>query len=83
MYTAVTVVDIAIPLCAANSFILSHPSPVVPALEWSNDITLSCSASGVPLPNITWEKEGGATPPTTTMFTTPGGTPNSVSEPQL
>lgn len=42
-------------------------------------MTLSCSASAVPLPNVTWEKEGGVTPPTTTVLTTLSGTPNTVS----
>lgn len=43
-------------------------------------MTLSCGASGIPLPNVTWEKEGGATPPTTTVLNTPSGTPSSVSD---
>ena len=42
-------------------------------------MTLSCSASAVPLPNVTWEKEGGVTPPTTTVLTTLSRTPNTVS----
>ena len=42
-------------------------------------MTLSCSASAIPLPNVTWEKEGGAIPSTTTVFTTLSDTPNTVS----
>ena len=64
--------------CVANSDVLSHPSLADTALEWNN-VTLSCSASAVPLPNVTWEKEGGVTPPTTTVLTTLSRTPNTVS----
>ena len=65
-------------MCAAHSLILSDPSPIVSALEWK-DVTLSCSASGVPPPNITWEKEGGAASLTTTEVTTLSGISTTVS----
>ena len=38
---------------------LTHPEDVVDAPEWS-PVTLTCSVSGIPLPWIRWEREGGA-----------------------
>ena len=38
---------------------LTHPEDVVDAPEWS-PVTLTCSVSGIPQPQIRWEREGGA-----------------------
>ena len=46
-----------------NSAILSDPPRLVTASEWTQ-VEIHCTASGSPIPNVTWEKVGGGTPPT-------------------
>lgn len=47
------------------------------ATEWKN-AAIQCDASGIPPPTITWEREGGVTPPTSATVTTSSDTLNRV-----
>lgn len=61
---------------SAQSVIISHPRMVNIATEWKS-AAIQCDASGIPLPTITWEREGGVIPPTTTVLTS-NDIPNRV-----